>query len=321
MMWNGVTSIGSGEAPTTISVPSTPSPSISGVMALPLVTVARITLAPPSAVSALAASSASLSMIDMRAELERQPLLVLAAGDGDGVEAHAARELHAEMAEPANALNGHEVAGPAPELRSALKVVMPAQSSGAAAVGVELVGDRGERLDRRDHVVGIAAVIMDAGDFEVAAGDEIAAPAAVADKAHAAEPADADPLAGAPGGDVGPDGVDAAGDLVTRHRRIVDAGKRAGGDQGIAVADAAGLDLDAHLARPRLGDRPLDQLERGIGLGDLDDPHGTLLQNVIALSRRYGPRLRPLKIDCTAIAASSTPNTRTITLRAVTPIS
>ena len=62
MMWNGLTSIGSGEAPTTSSVPSTPSPSISGVIALPLVTVARITLAPPSAVSAAAASSVSLSM-------------------------------------------------------------------------------------------------------------------------------------------------------------------------------------------------------------------------------------------------------------------
>ena len=50
--------------------------------------------------------------VAMRAELERELLLVLAAGDGDGVEAHAARELHGEVAEAANALNGDDIARP-----------------------------------------------------------------------------------------------------------------------------------------------------------------------------------------------------------------
>jgi hypothetical protein len=55
---------------------------------------------------------------------------------------------------------------------------------------------------------------MDARHFEVEAGDEVAAPAAIADKANAAEPADADPLAYAPGGNLRST-IDAAGDLVT----------------------------------------------------------------------------------------------------------
>ena len=60
-------------------------------------------------------------------------LLVRAAGDRDGLEPHPAGELHAEMAEAADAEDGDEVAGTRAASRSALKVVMPAQSSGAAS--------------------------------------------------------------------------------------------------------------------------------------------------------------------------------------------
>lgn len=45
---------------------------------------------------------------------------------------------------------------------------MPAQSKGAAAAALELVGNCGQSLDRRDHVIGIAAVKMDAGHSEIA---------------------------------------------------------------------------------------------------------------------------------------------------------
>ena len=47
----------------------------------------------------------------VRAELLRELRLVLAARDGDGVEAHPRGELHAEVAEPANAVHGDEIAG------------------------------------------------------------------------------------------------------------------------------------------------------------------------------------------------------------------
>ena len=78
----------------------------------------------------------------MRAELERELLLVLAAGDGDGVEAHAARELHGEMAEPANALNGDDIA----RLRAGIAQRVEGGDAGAeqrrCGGGIELVGDR-----------------------------------------------------------------------------------------------------------------------------------------------------------------------------------
>jgi len=40
----------------------------------------------------------------------------------------------------------------------------------------------------------------------------------------------------------------------------------------------------------------------------------------LLLQRKICVAAMPLKIDCTAMAASSTPNTRTITFRAVSPI-
>ena len=43
--------------------------------------------------------------------------------------------------------------------------------------------------------------------------------------------------------------------------------------QRIAVADAAGLHLDPHRPRPRLGDRPLDDFERPLRARDLCDTH------------------------------------------------
>jgi hypothetical protein len=61
--------------------------------------------------------------------------------------------------------------------------------------GLQVVGHGGERLERRNHVLGIAAVIGDAGNLAVLAGDEIAATAGVAMPAMTAVPAHADPHA------------------------------------------------------------------------------------------------------------------------------
>jgi len=67
------------------------------------------------------------------AELSRQRFLVFSPADGKGAEAHLACILDSEMAEAADALDGDQIAGVGPELRRALKTVMPAQSSGAAS--------------------------------------------------------------------------------------------------------------------------------------------------------------------------------------------
>ncbi|MEJ2632822.1 MAG: hypothetical protein P8011_08550 [Acidihalobacter sp.] len=59
--------------------------------------------------------------------------------------------------------------------------------------------------------------------------------------------------------------VDAADDLMARYARILDAWECAVFDEGVAVADAAGFDLDAHLARSGFRKRAFDHLVLGSG--------------------------------------------------------
>ena len=79
----------------------------------------------------------------------------------------------------------------------------------------------------------------------------------------AAMPADADPGTCFPMRHPGAEPVDPPGHLMARHARIIDARKHAFLDEDIAVANAAGFDLDAHLAGAGLRHLALDQFEIG----------------------------------------------------------
>ncbi|GHI28297.1 hypothetical protein Sdagh_00270 [Streptomyces daghestanicus] len=72
--------------------------------------------------------------------------------------------------------------------------------------------------------------------------------------AVAAEPADGDPVAGLPAGRVSADGVDPAGDLVSRGHRVGQAGHQPLDHQRIGVAHPARLDGDAHFEGAGVGD-------------------------------------------------------------------
>jgi hypothetical protein len=77
-----------------------------------------------------------------------------------------------------------------------------------------------------------------------------------------------------PRGDVSANPVDTAGDFMSRHDRVFNAGKGTFDRVGIAVTNTARLHLDAHLAALRFGHGPFDKLVGGMGFGDLDGSHG-----------------------------------------------
>src|SRR5262245_56840906 len=88
----------------------------------------------------------------------------------------------------------------------------------------QFIGNSGERCCRSNHVFGIAAVKIDASDFAIDAHREVTAPARLARETVSAVPADAHALSCLPCGHAVAQGVDASGDFVTRHARILKPG-------------------------------------------------------------------------------------------------
>src|SRR5206468_7324592 len=132
-------------------------------------------------------------------------------------------ELNGEMAQAAEAEYGDEFA----RSRTAVAEAVKRRNAGAherrRLDRRQLVGDQGQGFGARDHVLGIAAVIGDAGDRrEGLAGEEIAAAAGIAVVAVSAVPADSHSLSGRPPGYTGPNSIHDAGDLVPGNARVSD---------------------------------------------------------------------------------------------------
>src|SRR5438477_46254 len=100
-----------------------------------------------------------------------------------------------------------------------------------------------------------------------------AAPAGIAIPAIAAVPADADALTRAPPGNSAADRIDAADHLMPGDARVLNVREQPLLGDAVAMADAAGLHLDANLAGGGLRDFTLDQLQRAVRLRNLCDPH------------------------------------------------
>ena len=139
----------------------------------------------------------------------------------------------------------------------------------AVAFRRQFVGNCGQRRRRCDHVLGISAVEIDAGDFAFDAHGEIATLALFAHETMSAMPAYADALTFLPFNDVIADCIDAARDFMTRHTRILKPGPKTLLDDKIAVANAARVHFHANLPSARLRDVAFHQFEVSTGLADL----------------------------------------------------
>jgi hypothetical protein len=89
-----------------------------------------------------------------------------------------------------------------------------------------------------------------------------------------AVPADTNTLPRLPKSDVRTHCIDASGDLVPRHARILNTRQQSLFHQRIAVTDAARFYLDTNLATVWLRDRALDDFEISTWLADLNGFHG-----------------------------------------------
>src|SRR5580704_3464620 len=97
-----------------------------------------------------------------------------------------------------------------------------------------------------------------------------------------AVPSHADALAALPVLNVSADGVNAAGNFVSRNAWVLDSGPMAFFHEGIAVADAAGFDFNSDLVASGIRNISFDEFEIAAGLADLDSfhfGHGSFLTN------------------------------------------
>ena len=91
-----------------------------------------------------------------------------------------------------------------------------------------------------------------------------------------AMPSHADALAGLPLSDVSADGINAPCNFVPWHARILNSRPVSLFHQGVAVADAAGLHLDANLSSARFWNRTFNDFEISTWFADLYGFHEDL---------------------------------------------
>src|SRR6188474_2361304 len=89
----------------------------------------------------------------------------------------------------------------------------------------------------------------------------------------AAVPAHAHSRSSLPFRNIGTHGIECSDDFMSGHARILDAWESAGHGKHVTVADAAGLHLDSYLPRTRRWYLALDQLQRAVGVFDVNSFH------------------------------------------------
>jgi len=194
--------------------------------------------------------------------------------------------------EAADAQDGHHVARLGAALLHRIEGGDAGAQDGRGFLRVQLVGDGDQPCGAREHHLGVSTVAGRTNEGLVLAELEMALSALRALVAVATQAAHTHALAHLPdGGRVGSQRGDSADDLVPGHAQRL---KRRGGGvdvRGVRAADSASLDLDQHLAHPRLGCRPLDQLQDA-GACYL---HGTVggLHDFPALFSKIGRRRTP----------------------------
>ena len=205
----------------------------------------------------------------MCAQLLGQRSLVLSAGNGHRAEATLDRELHAQVSQPSDPQDGHQVA----RLRTAVPEAVVggyARAHQRRRIRVlKIIRNQSQRICWSYRIVGIAAIEGDAGNLSIGAQDKVAPAAGRAVITMAAVPAEADTLAGLEQRHVGRYSIKDAGDFVAGNAGIIDPGKDPEFGDGIAMADATGLHPDAHLTGAGIGKLLLYQRKGAAGCGNL----------------------------------------------------
>jgi hypothetical protein len=172
-------------------------------------------------------------------------------------------------------------------------------------VGWDVIWYESDCFGRSNHIFLITAVEVNASDFLVLTVDEVPAAAGLTGETMSAMPANADALARFPLCDIGAHRIYASGDFMSGDARIFDAGPMTFFHQGIAVTNAARLDLDTNLATDWLGNRALNDFKVSTGLADLNGFHGERFLSAGLQERVAGVEMIKCSVRCKIESAFS----------------
>src|SRR5207253_11350232 len=128
----------------------------------------------------------------------------------------------------------------------------------------------------RDHVFGITAIEINPRDFPIVAHGKISAPASITDQIVSAVPSDTHTVAFFPLSNIGADSIDAAGDFMSRHSRVLKPRPETLFNQSVAMTNAARLHFYTNLTRVRLWNIPFYQYPISTGFPDLRRVHSLI---------------------------------------------
>jgi hypothetical protein len=170
--------------------------------------------------------------------------------------------LNTQVAKSADAEDGNKIA------RSRSTVAQGIKSRHACAHerrGIDRrksVRDPSQRAGGHNDVFGISTIVCDTWDLERnLTGNKIAAPARIAVAAVAAVPADPHALPWLPSDNALTERIDSPGDFMSRYARVLNPRPQSFFRHGVAVANSASLDFNAHLSRAWLGDFSLNDFQ------------------------------------------------------------
>src|SRR5207245_2701341 len=127
--------------------------------------------------------------------------------------------------------------------------------------GGQTIRNCGNRFGWRNHVFGVAAIKTQSCDLLILANDELTAAAGIAYKTMSSMPAHTSALAGLPLRHIGSNSIYPPSNFVSGHARVLQSRPVSLFYQPVAVANAAGLDLNSHLSPAWVGNRALDEFE------------------------------------------------------------
>jgi hypothetical protein len=194
----------------------------------------------------------------MSAKLASERLFVAPARNGNRSKAHLCRKLHAEVPKPAYSENRDGLTRARATVAQSIKGCHARAHQRASLNGRKTIGEQGNCCPVRDQVISVTAIMRKAGDPTRLASKKIAAATRLTVTAVPAMPADADSLTVSKIDDRRTYSINSPNDLMPGDARIFD-GHRASLDQGVTVADATSLNLDAYGSRAGLRDVALDE--------------------------------------------------------------